>query len=142
MQDKHKNMLIGFLAGKEHPSEGNLLANIFNVFLSFILSLISAMFSGMFLFTYFSMTQTRAMGFGFLIFVVSYYIYFKVLLRFQRLIFAIIFGTPLLLFLLYLFFPNLSFEVWTFIFNKFPGLHEVWCGTTENKFSPECSKFL
>ena len=142
MQDKHKNILLGFLAGKDHPSEGNLFANIFNFFLSIILGFISAIISGMYLFENFSMTQTRAMGFGFLIFFVSSYIYSKVLLRFQRLIYAIIFGTPLMFFLLYLFFPNLSFEVWTFIFNKLPGLHETWCSLTENKFSLECSKFL
>tara|TARA_B110001450_G_C17283432_1_gene344457 strand:+ start:54 stop:482 length:429 start_codon:yes stop_codon:yes gene_type:complete len=142
MQDKHKNILLGFLAGKEHPSEGDLFATIFNYFLLVILGFISAIYSGMYLFANFSMTQTRATGFGFLIFFVSFYIYSKVLLRFQRLIYAIIFGTPLMFFLLYLFFPNLSFEVWTFIFNKFPGLHEVWCIPTETKFSLECSKFL
>jgi hypothetical protein len=140
MKDEHKNMLLGYIAGKGKDSFGGegLIAKLFNIFLAFGVSVSSGLLGGIYLFEVFSLTPARGISFGFLIWIVSFYTYFVIISRFQRLIYIVIFGIPLILSLVWLFFPDISFAIWEFIFQTFPAFFEYWCP----RYATTCSEFL
>ena len=105
MKNEHKNMLLGYLAGKgSSKSADGILVELFNAILMLSLSAICAIFGGISLQLYIHMSDERAIGFGVLIFFVSAFIFGYILKRFQRLVYLLIFGTPVIYFLIWLFF--------------------------------------
>ena len=105
MKDDHKNMLLGYLAGKgSSKNEDDIVVQAINYILVVSFSLGSAIFGTISLKDIIYMSDDRATGFGVLIFVICIFFFSYLIHRFRTLIYLLIFGPPVIYFLIWLFF--------------------------------------
>ena len=105
MKNEHKNMLLGYLAGKGSSKYGDdIFVQLVNGAITLLLSSGCAILGGISLQSYFYMSDERAVGFGVLILFVTACIFGYIINRFQRLVYLLIFGPPVIYFLIWLFF--------------------------------------
>ena len=105
MKEKHKNMLIGFLAAKStQSSRSDEFDNILTTLVVFGITLLVTFITYFWLDTSFYMSEERIFGFVILTFFLSFFIVGTLFTRFPRFMYLLIFGPPVAYFLIWLFF--------------------------------------
>ena len=104
MKDKHKNMLLGYLAGKSHSGGTDIFLDAINMIVVVSLSLACATFGGVLIHTVTQVSEEKAWGLGILILFISLFIFGKIFKRFYRLIYTLIIGIPVVFAIFWLLF--------------------------------------